>query len=220
MVDFIDPPSGGYVSVSSQVSLGGLAWTPAANADENVWPDNALPVRFPDPADPSAQVLAHGGLTGTSPPFPVSDYEGTVVQFTVSCPTDEDSFELALVNYDPAVSPLGAQYTDPDLTPVPSKSVGERDIDLTGEGTTTTVPVASVLDINCAVVPTATTAPVGPTPTGGGGVEPTATVGGLPSTGTGAGSSSGTPWPVLGVLTLVAAVLGVAGWQLRRGDAR
>jgi hypothetical protein len=209
-VNMIDPPSGGYIGLSTQMSLGGLRWTPAATADENTWPDNTLPVRSPDPPVATAQVLSHGGLTGTTPPFETSDYEGPVVQVTLNCSADANTFEVALINFDPAVTPLGTQYTLPDMTPVASKDDGERDVDLLGDGNIVTVPITSALDINCEEVPTPTV-PAAPVPT--------ATVGGLPSTGTGGSSPSSTPWPVLG-LVAAATVLGAAGWRLRRGSAK
>lgn len=211
-VDFLEPPAGGYVAISTQVSFPGLTWTPASSREENVWPDNTLPVRSPDSAY-HVHVVAHGGLTGTSPPFPVSHYAGPVVQFTLTCSAEPGSFEVALVTLDPNVSPLGASYTTPQdiITPVASKTVGQRNVDLENTGTTTTsVPVASLLNINCARVAlataTSTSAPAAATATPG-----------LPPTGSAGGTSDGgVAWPLIGGLMAAATLLATAGWQLRR----
>lgn len=205
-VELIDPPSDGYVAFQSQVSLGGLVWSPRASADENVWPDNTVPVRAPDPPELNAQVVSHGGLTGTSEPFPVSHHEGNVVEMTLTCSAEEESFEVALINYSDA-TPNGAAYSLADLLPIASKTVDERELDAVGSGTPTTVSVAGLLEINCEEVP--------PTPTEGPATTATPI---LPTTGYGGGADrrGGESWLIVGLLVSSAAVLGFSGWRFAR----
>lgn len=214
-VELFDPPDGGYVGLATQVAFPGLTWVPAATADENTWPDNGLPLRSPETPQFNTQVLAHGGLTGTSQPFPVSDHEGSVVEFKLTCTAETESFEIAVINWNESVTPVGASLTLADGTIVASKPAGERDLDLSGDGIVSTVPVTDVLEINCQEVPPT------PTPTTQLVEAPTATAGptGLPPTGYGDDASAVTDTPLLllvGMLVFVAGILGLSGWRLAR----
>jgi hypothetical protein len=216
-VDLLEPPDDGYITIATTVSFPGLTWTPAATADETVWPDGAFPIRSPEAPGFNTQVLAHGDLTATSPPLPVSHYEGSVVAITLNCTAEDDSFEVALVNYDPAAAPLGSQVTLPDAdgTIVSGKTVGERDVDLNNEGIPQTVPVTDLLTINCEEVPPT------PTPTTGEGEAPTATPV-LPITGFGADQSGAgaRSWLIAGVLAAAAGFLTLSGWRVAQRRAK
>lgn len=219
-VELFDVPAEGYVALTTQIDFHGLTWVPAATADENTWPDNGLPLRSPEAPGVRTQVVSHGGLTGTALPLPVSTYEGSVVEITLTCVEETASVEIALVNLDLALSPLGASITLPNPPPegtiMPSKAVGERSLDLAEDGIITTVPVADVLTINCQVVPPTPT----PTSTPQQPAQPTATAGatGLPPTGYGGDATGDARLPLLivGVLVSAAGVLGLSGWRLAR----
>lgn len=209
--EMIDPPAEGYVAVYTQVFLGGLTWVPRAIGDENVWPDNQLPVRAPDPPLYMASVVSHGGLTGVTE-FPPSHYAGPIAEIEVTCSADEESFEVALINYDAAVAPLGSAYSlTPDSDPTGGKTVGERDVHLYNDDIVVTVPITDVLQISCEEIPPT------PTPTTEVVAAPTATPS-LPSTGDGGGAGDGDAgmWVVIGVLLSVAAVIGLSGWRAAR----
>jgi len=215
-VELFDAPEEGYVALSTQIDFHGLTWVPAGVEAENTWPDNGVPVRSPAAPGFRTQVVAHGGLTGTALPLPVSTHEGSVVEITLACTAETDSFEIALVNFDPTINLLGTSIglppPPPEGTIVPSKAVGERSLDFMDDGTFTTVPVADVLMINCEEVP--------PTPTPQPPAQPTATPGatGLPPTGYGGNATGDARLPLLiiGVLVSAAGVLGLSGWRLAR----
>jgi len=123
-VELFDVPAEGYIAAGTHVAFPGLTWVPAAVADENVWPDNQLPLRSPEAPLFGTHVLAHGGLTAASEPFPVSHYEGSIAEFTLTCSAETDSFEVVLVNFDPGLNPIGSSITRPDGVTLPSKNVG------------------------------------------------------------------------------------------------
>jgi len=148
-IDLLDPPAAGYIVLQTLTYLDGLPWTPASVEEENVWPDNQLPLRSPLLPEPGVVGVAHGGLTGLSEPFPVSHYEGSVVELSMSCSTEPDTFHPAIIAHNPAVSPIGTSLNLPDSSMIPAPTIGTADLDLNEDGFTREVPVSYILAIKC-----------------------------------------------------------------------
>ena len=212
-VDMIDPPPAGYIAFQAQFVFGDLLWVPGAAAAEAVWPDNRLPVRSPDPPAFGTRHLEYGGLTGTSPPFPVSHYAGPMVETKFKCSPSPASFDVPLIAYSDSTL-YGASYTLPDQTVVPAKTARQQNIDLNGDGTPESVPVAEALTINCQVVPPTPTSTQRPPQ-----AAATATQG-LPSTGSGGVGGANSPsglWVAIGSLVATAlTALGVSSLRFSR----
>ncbi len=158
----------GYVAFQSQVFYGDLAYEPAAAAaDEIVWPEGALPVRSPAVPTGLERIVAHGDVSGVTPPLAPSNHTGGVVEIAFACPAQPQSFKLALLPYDPVDRPLGAGFKLLDQgtgelgQTVPAKTTGQQELDLDGRPETPpeTVDVAAVLVINCGAPPTSTATP-------------------------------------------------------------
>jgi hypothetical protein len=224
-VEFLEPPAEGYIAVSTQLSLGGLTYLPGSVEAENVWPDNQLPVRAPTPP---GQIVAHGGLTGLTAPFPVSRHEGSIVELTLQCSPDPDTFTADLITLS-GDSPLGASYALPSQETIPAKESGSIELDLNEDGTPEPVPTADSLDINCEdVPPTPTPGPGDGDGTPSDGAAPTATIlpEELPATGAGNGNALNGDgdgvalWLIIGAISAAAAaILGLLAWrytQIRR----
>lgn len=148
-VDLLDPPASGYVALQTQIYLDGLAWLPADPLVENVWPDNNLPVRSPNPVEQGTAALGYGGLTATTPPFPFSHYAGPVVEIDVSCPATAQTFNPALLAFDESVSPNGSEVNIDENTIVGSPAIGTAELDLVALGHTQTLPIADIMTIRC-----------------------------------------------------------------------
>ncbi len=153
-----------YAGLQTYLFYGGLTYKPTAvAADEIAWPDSALPFR--DPASPGSQerLVAHGDVTGTSPPLPPSSHTGVLVSLVFTCSTEEGVFDMALLSYDPIARPLGAavRLLDGETgelgATVAAPATGERTLDLDGDGATApeTVDVADAWQVVCgALTPT------------------------------------------------------------------
>ena len=248
-VGMVHPPAGGYIAIQTQLYLDGFTWTPGTSEEENVWPDNRLPVRSPNSAGPGVTVVTHGGLTSLSQPFTASHYEGNVVEVHLTCSPQPRTAQVALVAYDQSASPLGTEYSLPDLSIVGATVIGSAEIDVTGDGTANRVPVADILMITCGAAPSPqTTVEALPAYTPGAAPQPgqtpgvtsapgttgTPSAGGTPRTavsttatpgGTGAGKSNGggnSTWIIIVVVVAAVAVLGAGGgywWYIRHRSA-
>jgi len=148
-LEVLDPPAAGYIALQTLLYLDGLPWTPASVEEENVWPDNQLPIRSPQSPDTGTVAVGHGGLTGLTEPFPLSHYEGSVVDLRVSCSTSPQTFDPAIIAENPAVSPIGTTLALQVDSMVPAPTIGTADLDLNQEGLTREVPVSRILTIKC-----------------------------------------------------------------------
>ena len=147
-------PAEGYVAFQSQVYFGGLPYHQAASPEDEVtWPEAVLRVQYA-----SEFSAAHGGMSSYIPPFPASRYEGTLVEMSMSCPPQPETFELALVAYYvgyPGYSPLGSAIilAHPDHAFGDTVSIitsGRADLDLYGHGEPETdLRIADTLQIHC-----------------------------------------------------------------------
>ena len=148
-LEVLDPPAAGYIAVQTQLYLDGLPWTPASAEEENVWPDNQLPVRSPQEPVSGTVAVSHGGLTGLTEPFPLSNYQGSVVELRASCSTSPQTFDPAIIAHNPAVAPIGTTLSLQDSSLVPAPTIGTADLDLNQDGSTLEVPVGYILTIKC-----------------------------------------------------------------------
>lgn len=144
-------PAEGYIAFQSQLYIGGLLYHPADSVETEVtWPDAILPLR-----SNSGPSVAHGGLSSLIAPFPASRYEGTMVELSMSCPAQPETFELALIGFAKGSSPLGSAIVLGHPHHIRGDTVsiitGERaDIDLYGFGEPETdLPIAVTLRIDC-----------------------------------------------------------------------
>jgi hypothetical protein len=147
-IDLRDPPAAGYIAMQTQIYLDGMTWTPATTAEESVWPDNNLPLRSPDPPEVGVFAVSYGGLTATTEPFPISHYEGPMVEMHLSCSEEPQTFDPALTAYDVNAATSGSAISLEDQTTVPSPTNGTAELDLRGVGAET-VPIADILAIRC-----------------------------------------------------------------------
>jgi len=143
-----DRPAEGYIGIQVRLARGALVYTAAPLAiDELVWPDCALPLRS---VAPTVSDLTFACATALLPPYPVSTFEGNLLDIALTCPGAAGSHTIDLLPYEVATMSNGAGYKLPD----PSGEV---------------VPAADSLTINCVVAPTATPAPPPATPASVGG---------------------------------------------------
>lgn len=144
-VELSNAPDAGYTHFQTwiQATSSGLFYDNPDVPEEFVWPDcdpnNAFKLAF-------SQVFAHYCVSGTKPPFPVSSYEGNLLELQFTCsPSDRSVLLELLPQGDPAtLSTLGTAITEAD-------------------GQTMQVPKLEDIVINCgagSAIPTAT-----PTPT-------------------------------------------------------
>ena len=202
------PPAAGYIAVQTNLFYGGLVYNVTESLDdENVWPDNRLPVRFP--AEPSAEgrSVAHGGLTSVTSPFIISTFEGDLVRLSMTCSSEEETFLVALLAYDKVANPLGSTYSLEDQTTVPVEVQSVMSLDPNDQGEVQELPVGDVIDVSCGGSP--------PTAT------PTAVPVVLPPTGSAGHSEARADWygTVLAVTAVSALALGGAAWYARRRAA-
>lgn len=211
------PPAEGYIGFQSQIYFGDLTWNAASSDAENVWPDNQLPVRSPAAPQFGTKAVAHGGLTGVTPPFTVSHFAGALAEITLTCSSSPGSHEVLLVALSDTTA-LGTSYTLLDTTAVSPPVIDERELDLDNNGVVEVAPIADILTINCQVPP--------PTPTAQPQAQPTATATVvLPPTGYGSargGDSLPRAWLVVGGLFIFAvAALALSSTRFRqRRDAK
>jgi len=176
-VAVIEAPAEGYVGWQTELFYDSLIYQPSAVGDEIVWPESALPLRFP--AVPSGErLVSHGDVSATMPPFVTSNYMGSIVEVAFVCLPTAPSLTVALLPYDAAERPLGTGFraaaADGGIgDTVAAKTVGTAFVDLPDKTTAEDVSVADSLTIECledTPVPTATPTPtptVTPTPTPG-----------------------------------------------------
>ncbi len=166
-VAVIEAPAGGYVGWQTELFYDSLIYQPDAVGDEIVWPESALPLRFP--AVPSGErLVSHGDVSATMPPFVTSNYTGSIVEVAFVCLPTAPSLTVALLPYDALERPLGTGFraaaADGGIgDTVAAKTVGTAFLDLPGSTMAGDVSVADSLIIECfeaTPVPTAT-----PTPT-------------------------------------------------------
>ena len=76
--------------------------------------------------------MSHGCLTGLAAPFPVSNYQGNLVELLLTCPTTAISSELRLLPYEgPIAGTFGSLYVLPNLTLV-VPSLGRLNVNCAG----------------------------------------------------------------------------------------
>lgn len=204
-----DAPSEGFTGFATMLSYGtDLTYNPTeAPEDEILWADNILPVRSDQPT-----WVTHGGLSSLTQPFVASDYEGTLVELSLTCSEDITTTNVVLVARSDA-NVGGTAYTATDdegmaSIVVPVNSSGTDDTEFAGSNTTGPYDLASALEINCGEEEAAAEEEE-PEPT------PPAD---LPGTGAGveaAGGSTGI-WMTIAILLLVSASLTAAGWRYAR----
>ena len=141
-------PVGGYTAAYSLIEYGSLLYKPTEDPTaEFSWPAAVLTVRAPAAPTGKEGAVGHGAVTALIPPLPVSFQKTTLVTLTFNCsendqtPGQSHSNLMRLI--DSNESPSGASF-------------------MLADGTTTTVPNAGSLTIECSVAPTAT---ITPTPT-------------------------------------------------------
>lgn len=165
-VDAVAPPAEGYVGFQTELFYAGLTYQPRPVADEIVWPESALPVRFPVAPAGTDRVVEHGDLSATTPPFPVSTHSGRVVEIHVACPLESGTFTLALLSYAAPGRLLGAGYKNAQTgLAVPAKTAGHASIDVDGDGAPEMTDVADSLQITCGLGGPTSTPPVSSTAT-------------------------------------------------------
>lgn len=147
-------PAVGYVAFQSLVYYDGLSYLASAVATEIVWPESALPARFPAAPASQDRWVSHGSASAGQPPLPASSHTGPLVDLMLACSGSPSSDTVALVAYDAAQQPLGAAYraaaAGGGLGPVaPVKTAGTLSLDLSQSGTPKDVSVADVIDITC-----------------------------------------------------------------------
>lgn len=169
-------PPEGYIGAQTALFYGELRYNPTMFAeDEVVWPDSGIAVRgSPGGRTPTGSegTILHGSISGGTPPLHVSTYRGSLIQVSLTCSVQPQTFTLALLPYreawTSAVSTYGASValpsTDGPRGPiVPAKTVGQLDLDLDLSGTIEPeeeqIDVAAMLEINCVAPPTPTPTP-------------------------------------------------------------
>ncbi|MCH8949262.1 MAG: hypothetical protein IIB87_02660 [Chloroflexi bacterium] len=99
VVEVVIAPASGYIGIASFIDIGlDLVHDSAAvdSIDEMVWPDCASPALWPAiPLRPG--LLRHGCFTASLPPYPVSNYTGSVVEVALTCPAEDSTTEVRLL---------------------------------------------------------------------------------------------------------------------------
>lgn len=173
-VDVAARPAAGYVGFQTELFYDDLTYQPRGLDQEILWPQSALPARFPASPAGNERIVDHGALSGVAPPLPVSTHTGGIVEVLLGCPAQTQVFTLALVPYDALSRPLGSGFKpagsggEPGPS-VPVKTTGQRAIDLDGDGSPEQVDVAGAVQLTCGEgTPVATNTPTPsrtPTPT-------------------------------------------------------
>ena len=227
-----DAPEGGYLGLQTLVYFGSLTYNEAAEAeDEILWPENILPLRTS-----WSNWVGHGGASDITAPFDdISEYEGTLVQLSMTCSSDVAEFPLALLAFS-AGNPQGSVYSVPDEAGtesiiVPTTTIGEvLDEELEASLAVPPHALADLITINCSEEDeddgdgADDGADDGDDDGEGDDAgdddaeqpQPTA----LPGTGSGPGSSGSAAaglWVIISVLLVAGAGLGAAGWKYARG---
>ena len=163
-VNAVVPPVEGYIGIQTEVEYADLVasggrYKPRATAsDEIAWVDSAA-FELRSPASPTGMegLINHGAATGTTPPFPVSNAIGALVQLDFNCSSTTSSNVITLV-------PLGA--TPPPDAPVGYGGANASAYKSAGVGfPNIPAKVAGTLTVLCgAAAPTGTPAPPTNTP--------------------------------------------------------
>ncbi len=166
-VSLNNPPLEGYIAFQSQLFYGGLRYNPTTFVDQEiVWPDSAFSVRAGPGGEPptgTEGIVAHASMTAGFRPYPVSAHRGNVVQISISCSLQPQSFMLAFLPYADTTNTLGSGLRLPGsgggFGPiVPAQTVGQQDLDLDLSGTIEPdeerLDAAATLEINCVAPPT------------------------------------------------------------------
>ena len=109
----------------SDCATANLAYKPAAQlSDEIVWPD--LGTEPPTPpivmTEDGVGLLGFGGLTGLTPPLPISTFVGSVVEVQLTCASGGVQTVIDLLPYnDPIAKTKGALFLEQDGTKVVPK---------------------------------------------------------------------------------------------------
>ena len=149
-IETAGPPSEGYIAVQTNLYYGGLIYNATASGeDENVWPDNNLPVRFPSEPDAEARAAAHGGLTSIASPFTVSTFAGDLVVLSMSCTSENQTYTIALLAHEAGTNPLGSTYSLEDQTTVSVQVQSRMLLDPNNQGEVQELPVADAINVNC-----------------------------------------------------------------------
>ncbi len=120
-VNVTEAPATGYTTMQTFIRYGNdFAYQKGVVGDEIVWPDNA----GAELRGQGSQSVHHGGTTGLTPPLPVSNFEGNVVEltFTINCPPTSSGDTLELLPYlDPGAGINGSLFVLPDESQVAPK---------------------------------------------------------------------------------------------------
>ena len=162
-VNAVVPPAEGYIGIQTEVEYTDLVasggrYKPRATAgDEIVWVDSsAFELRIPAAPTGMEGLINHGASTGTTPPFPISNAVGALVQLDFDCGGTNSSNVLTLV-------PIGA--TPPPDAPVGYGGPNASGYKGAGVGFPNIPAKATLLTVNCgAAAPTGTPPPPTSTP--------------------------------------------------------
>lgn len=73
----------GYIAFETHVHFGGMTYEPTTDPNsEIIWPDLASSLRFTDSSSP---FVVHDAFTSTGPPYPVSTFQGAIVELAFRC---------------------------------------------------------------------------------------------------------------------------------------
>ncbi len=155
VADVNHAPVKGYIGFQTQVVYGSLKYKPTGDngAAEVVWPDGVAPfggfeVRI-GPVTGQERVVHHLATNALAlPPYPVSNYEDSIVEIALNCPPS-GSFEVALPVLSVA-NPSGTHFVKSGMFNALPRTVGQELVDVDGDTTPELVDVAATLSINCA----------------------------------------------------------------------
>ena len=144
------PPSEGYIAHQTLLYYGGLIYNATETPeDENGWPDFVLFVRSPQEPTAEDRSAAHGAMSSLTPPFTVSTFEGDLVVLSMSCTSEDETFTVALLAFEPG-NPLGSTYSiDENQTTTPLNIQSRMLLDPINQGEVVEVPVADSISVNC-----------------------------------------------------------------------
>ena len=139
------PRGGTYVAFQTEIYTT-LEYRPTQDAaDEILWPDADLLVRFPGTDDPDSGRIEHGAISSAMPPYPDSSFVGPLVTVTLACPAQTGTHTIALASYEQNGNTLGS-----GVLALPASGHGERMIYHSQvAGRMQGVPVSQTLTINC-----------------------------------------------------------------------
>ena len=118
-VDLAKVPSGGYMGFQTEIDYDGLTYLPGPDAGSEIpWPDSAFPLRSPQNPTGTEGLVNHA--SSTSPPsFPVSSYDGAMLEIELECTSTTSTQTIALVPYGAGNADATAIAVPPSFTVVP-----------------------------------------------------------------------------------------------------